>query len=163
MEQALTKANNKIDAVFAANDNLATQTINAVEAAGIGPIPVSGQDATAAGIQQIVLGNQTMTVYKPIQAEADVAAKAALALCAGEDPTAIESDFDFESIGIKAEDGKPSDTPTGEGIVPYLALTPIGVTVDNIADTVIKDGFRTVDEICTGDAASTDWCKENGG
>jgi D-xylose transport system substrate-binding protein len=104
-----------------------------------------------------------MTVYKPIQAEADVAAKAALALCAGEDPTAIESDFDFASIGIKAEDGKPSDSPTGDGIVPYLALTPIGVTVDNIADTVIKDGFRTVDEICTGDAASTDWCKENGG
>jgi D-xylose transport system substrate-binding protein len=104
-----------------------------------------------------------MTVYKPIQAEADVAAKAALALCAGEDPTAIESDFDFTSIGIKAEDGKPSDTPTGEGIVPYLALTPIGVTVDNIADTVIKDGFRTVDEICTGDAADTDWCKENSG
>ena len=163
MEQALTKANNKIDAVFAANDNLATQAINALEAAGVGPVPLSGQDATAAGIQQIVLGKQTMTVYKPIQAEADVAAKAALALCAGEDPTAIESDFDFASIGIKAEDGKPSDTPTGDGIVPYLALTPIGVTVDNIADTVIKDGFRTVDEICTGDTASTDWCKENGG
>jgi D-xylose transport system substrate-binding protein len=163
MEQALTKANNKIDAVFAANDNLATQAINALEAAGVGPVPLSGQDATAAGIQQIVLGKQTMTVYKPIQAEADVAAKAALALCAGEDPTAIESDFDFTSIGIKAEDGKPSDTPTGEGIVPYLALTPIGVTVDNIADTVIKDGFRTVDEICTGDAADTDWCKENSG
>jgi D-xylose transport system substrate-binding protein len=163
MEQALTKANNKIDAVFAANDNLATQAINALEAAGVGPVPLSGQDATAAGIQQIVLGKQTMTVYKPIQAEADVAAKAALALCAGEDPTAIESDFDFTSIGIKAEDGKPSDTPTGEGVVPYLALTPIGVTVDNIADTVIKDGFRTVDEICTGDAGNTDWCKENGG
>ena len=112
MEQVLTDANNKIDAVFAANDNLATQAINALEAAGVGPVPLSGQDATAAGIQKIVLGKQTMTVYKPIQAEADVAAKAALALCAGEDPPAIESDFDFASIGIKAEDGKPTDTPT---------------------------------------------------
>ena len=86
MEQVLTDANNKVDAVFAANDNLATQAINALEAAGVGPVPLSGQDATAAGIQQIILGKQTMTVYKPIQAEADVAAKAALALCAGEDP-----------------------------------------------------------------------------
>ena len=33
-------------------------------------------------------------------------------------------------------------------MVPYFALVPIGVTVDNIADTVIADGFRTVEEIC---------------
>jgi len=161
MEQVLTDANNKVDAVFAANDNLATQAINALEAAGVGPVPLSGQDATAAGIQQILLGKQTMTVYKPIQAEADVAAKAALALCAGEDPGSVESEFDFATIGITAEDGKPADSPTGEGVVPYLALTPIGVTVDNIADTVIADGFRTVEEICTGDTANTDFCKEN--
>jgi D-xylose transport system substrate-binding protein len=45
--------------------------------------------------------------------------------------------------------------------VPYLALTPTGVTVDNIADTVIADGFRTVEEVCTGDTAETDFCKEN--
>ncbi len=68
MEQILTDTNNKVDAVFAANDNLATQAINALEAAGIGPVPLSGQDASAAGIQQILLGKQSMTVYKPIQA-----------------------------------------------------------------------------------------------
>jgi D-xylose transport system substrate-binding protein len=162
MEQVLADNNNKVDAVFAANDNLATQAINALEAAGVGPVPLSGQDATAAGIQQIILGQQTMTVYKPIQAEADVAAKAALALCAGEDPTAIDSEFDFTSIGIQAEDGKPTDTPTGEGIVPYLAETPIGVTEDNIMDTVIADEFLTIDEVCTGDTADTDFCMENG-
>jgi len=162
MEQVLADNNNKVDAVFAANDNLATQAINALEAAGVGPVPLSGQDATAAGIQQIILGQQTMTVYKPIQAEADVAAKAALALCAGEDPTAIDSEFEFASIGIQAEDGKPTDTPTGEGVVPYLAETPVGVTVDNIMDTVIADEFLTIDEICTGDTADTDFCKENG-
>ena len=72
--------------MFAANDNLAQQAINALEAAGVGPVPLSGQDATAAGIQNILLGKQTMTVYKPIQAEADVAAEAALALCAGRGP-----------------------------------------------------------------------------
>jgi D-xylose transport system substrate-binding protein len=164
MEQALTDANNEINAVFAANDNLAQQAINALESAGVDPttVPISGQDATAAGIQNIALGKQTMTVYKPIQAEADVAAKAALALCAGDDPSAITSDFEFETIGIQAEDGKPTDTAEGEGVVPYLALTPTGVTVDNIADTVIADDFRTVDEICTGEVANTDWCQENG-
>jgi len=163
MEQALTDANNKINAVFAANDNLAQQTINALDAAGVDPttVPISGQDATQAGIQNIVLGKQAMTVYKPIQAEADVAANAALALCAGDDPSSVESDFDFTVTGIKAEDGKPTDE-TGEGIVPYLALTPTGVTVDNIADTVVADGFRTTEEICTGEAANTDWCQENG-
>lgn len=158
MEQVLTDASNKVDAVFAANDNLAQQAINALEAAGIGPVPVSGQDASATGIQNILLGNQTMTVYKPIQAEADIAAKAALALCAGEDPSTVTSDFEYATIGINAADGKPAAAGTG---VPYLALTPTGVTVDNIADTVIADGFRTVEEVCTGDTAQTDFCKEN--
>ncbi len=158
MEQILTDANNKVDAVFAANDNLAQQAINALEAAGVGPIPLSGQDASAAGIQNILLGNQTMTVYKPLQAEAETAVQAALALCSGQDPSAVEPDFagslsegtvgllDLQTLGIKAADGKPADSPTGEGVVPYLALTPIGVTVDNIAD---------------GDTADTDFCKEN--
>jgi D-xylose transport system substrate-binding protein len=173
MEQILTDANNKVDAVFAANDNLAQQAINALEAAGVGPIPLSGQDASAAGIQNILLGNQTMTVYKPLQAEAETAVQAALALCGGQDPSAVEPDFagslsegtvgllDLQTLGIKAADGKPADSPTGEGVVPYLALTPIGVTVDNIADTVIADNFRTIEEICTGDTADTDFCKEN--
>ena len=173
MEQILTDANNKVDAVFAANDNLAQQAINALEAAGVGPVPLSGQDASAAGIQNILLGNQTMTVYKPIQAEAETAVQAALALCSGQDSSAVEPDFagslsegtvellDLQTVGIKAADGKPAESPTGEGVVPYLALTPIGVTVDNIADTVIADKFRTIAEICTGDTADTDFCKEN--
>jgi D-xylose transport system substrate-binding protein len=163
MEQALTDANNEINAVFAANDNLAQQAINALEAAGVDPtgVPISGQDATQAGVQNVVLGKQAMTVYKPIEAEADVAAQAALALCAGDDPSSVTSDFDFVLTGIQAEDGKPTDEE-GEGIVPYLALTPTGVTVDNIADTVVADGFRTTEEICSGEAASTDWCQENG-
>ena len=173
MEQILTDANNKVDAVFAANDNLAQQAINALDAAGVGPVPLSGQDASAAGIQNILLGNQTMTVYKPIQAEAETAVQAALALCGGQDPSAVQPDFagslsdgtvgllDLQTVGIKAADGKPADSPTGEGVVPYLALTPIGVTVDKIADTVIADKFRTIAEVCTGDTLDTDFCKAN--
>jgi D-xylose transport system substrate-binding protein len=161
MEQILVDASNGVDAVFAANDGLAQAAINAMQAAGVGPVPVSGQDATAPGIQNILLGLQTMTVYKPIEAEAAVAAAVALALRNGEDITAIDSEFEFTIIGINADDGQPTDSAEGDGVVPYFALVPIGVTVDNIADTVIADGFRTVEEVCVGDVAETDFCQEN--
>jgi D-xylose transport system substrate-binding protein len=162
MEQILTSADNKVDAVFAANDGLANSAINALEAAGVEGAPVSGQDATAAGIQNILLGKQTMTVYKPIQAEAEVAAAVALALRSGEDPANIDVEAEYSLIGIQAEDGQPAESPEGEGVVPYFALAPIGVTADNIADTVMADNFRTVEEVCTGEVAQTDFCQEQG-
>jgi D-xylose transport system substrate-binding protein len=161
MEQILVDTDNGVDAVFAANDGLAASAINALEGAGIGPVPVSGQDATAVGMQNILLGKQTMSVYKPIEAEAAVAAAVALALRAGEDITAIDPGFDFSIIGIEAATGEPTDSAEGEGVVPYFGLVPIGVTADNIADTVIADGFRTIEEICVGDVAETDFCVEN--
>jgi D-xylose transport system substrate-binding protein len=160
-DQILVAANNEVDAVFAANDNLAQAVISSLETAGIDPttVPISGQDASVAGMQNILLGKQTMSVYKPIEPEARVAADAALALRAGEDVTSLTGD-DFVIIGINA-DGTPAESPDGDGVVPYLALTPTSVTVDNIADTVIADGFRTVEEICEGDTAETDFCVEN--
>jgi D-xylose transport system substrate-binding protein len=161
MEQILTSADNNVDAVFAANDGLANSAINAMEAAGVENAPVSGQDATVAGIQNILLGKQTMTVYKPIQSEAELAAAVALALRDGEDLESVEYEADFNLIGIKAEDGNPSQESSGDGIVPYFALTPIGVTADNIQDTVIDDGFRTKKEICAGDTAQTEFCKSS--
>jgi D-xylose transport system substrate-binding protein len=169
MEQILVDANNEVDAVFAANDGLANSTINALEAAGIGPVPVSGQDATEAGMQNIALGTQTVSVYKPIQDEAGVAAAVALALRSGEDfeeaATSYESELasggaSVEIIGIDPETGEPTDAGD-EGSVPYVALVPIGVTIDNMADTVIADGFRTVEEVCTGEAAETEFCQQN--
>jgi D-xylose transport system substrate-binding protein len=170
MEQILVAANNEVDAVFAANDGLANSTINALEAAGIGPIPVSGQDATTEGMQNIALGLQTVSVYKPIDDEAGVTAAIALALRDGEgfedaatsyQSTLASGGSSITIIGINAADGTPADSATGEGVVPYVALVPVGVTIDNIMDTVIADGFRTVEEICTGNIAQTDFCQEN--
>jgi D-xylose transport system substrate-binding protein len=167
MEQILVDNDNKVDAVFAANDGLANSTINALEGAGIGPIPVSGQDATEAGMQNVALGKQTVSVYKPIQDEAGVAAAVALALRDGSDFEDAAGSYESSLpsggasasiIGIDPESGDPTDA--GDG-VPYVALVPIGVTLDNMADTVIADEFRTIDEICTGDAAETDFCQEN--
>jgi D-xylose transport system substrate-binding protein len=170
MEQILVDANNDVDAVFAANDGLANSAINALEGAGVGPVPLSGQDATQAGIQNVLLGKQTVSVYKPIQDEAGVAAAIALALRAGEDieeaAESYESELpsggsDVTLTGIEAESGEPTDETEGEGIVPYVALVPIGVTIENVADTVIADEFRTVEELCTGEVASTEFCQQN--
>jgi D-xylose transport system substrate-binding protein len=163
MEQILVDQNNGVDAVFAANDGLAASAANAIEAAGIGPLPISGQDATAEGMQNILLGRQTMSVYKPIQNEAGLASAVALALRAGEDILTATFDYDYELIGIEAATGQPTDAPEGDGVVPYFGLVPIGVTEENMADTVIADGFRTVEEICTGDVAEATWCQENAG
>ena len=138
-EQILVAQKNDVDAVFAANDGIAGSVISALQSAGVDPIPVSGQDATAPGIQNILAGTQTMTVYKPIKAEAQAAADAAVALLNDEDVMDLTGDFKVISIN------------NGEADLPYIALTPIAVTKDNIADTVIADGFRTWEEICTGE------------
>jgi D-xylose transport system substrate-binding protein len=138
-EQILVANDNKVDAVFAANDGIAGSVISALKSANAGPIPVSGQDATAAGIQNILAGLQTMTVYKPIEAEAKAAAAAAIALLNGEDVSALTGEWEMLSIN------------NGEADLPYIGLGPIAVTKDNVADTVIKDGFRTWEEICTGE------------
>ncbi len=76
-----------------------------------------------------------MTVYKPIKLEAEAAAEAAIALLKGEDVAALASDT----------------LNNGTSEVPFLKLTPLAVTKDNIAETVIADGFRTWEEICVGD------------
>ena len=139
-EQMLTAADGEISAVFAANDGLAGAVISAFKNSGVDPgeagIPISGQDATAGGIQNILAGDQAMTVYKPIKAEAEAAAEAAIALLKGEDLTSLSGGLTLNN---------------GTNDIPFIALEPIGVTKDNVAETVIADGFRTWDEICVGD------------
>jgi D-xylose transport system substrate-binding protein len=146
-EQILVAQNNDVDAVFAANDGIAGAVVSALKSANQEPIPLSGQDATASGIQNVLAGWQTMTVYKPIKAEAEAAAAIAIGLLNGEDPEDVEGDWEVQSIN------------NGETDLPYVALTPIAVTKDNIADTVIADGFRTWEEICTGEFEQ--FCPEN--
>jgi len=135
-EQMLQQTNNKINAVLAANDGLANSVISALGARKLPALPVTGQDATAEGIQHILAGDQCMTVYKAVKAEADAAAKAAIALDSGQTP---------ETNGTTANKDKQT---------PSVLLTPVAVTAANINDTVIKDGFLTKDQICQGKFAS---------
>ncbi|MCW3040757.1 MAG: sugar transporter substrate-binding protein [Solirubrobacterales bacterium] len=134
-EQMLQKTSNKIDGVLAANDGLANAAISALKARKLKSIPVTGQDATAQGIQHILAGDQCMTVYKAVKAEAEAASKLAIALAKGETPNAPDS-----------TDNKGTKTPS-------VLLKPIAVTKDNIKDTVIKDGFLKVSDVCTGEFA----------
>ena len=134
-EQILTAAGGNVDAVFAANDGLAGSVISALKAQGFDPVPLSGQDATVTGMQYVLSGDQTMSVYKPIKQEADAACAAALALFNGDSMTTITSDT----------------INNGTNDIPFVKLVPTAVTRDNLADTVIADGFRTWEEICVGD------------
>ena len=82
----LVKTSNKIDASIAANDNIAGAVGCRPKARHLKPIPLSGQDATAQGIQYILAGWQTGTVYKYVPDEANAAAAAAVALIKGTKP-----------------------------------------------------------------------------
>jgi D-xylose transport system substrate-binding protein len=138
-EQALTKLNNKVDGILAANDGLAQGVVAALKSQHLnGKVLVTGQDATIPGLQSILVGDQTMTVYKNIPVEAAAAAKVAVALARGE-----KTPSDLTST-VKAENGQ----------VPALLLSPQAVDAKNLADTVIKDKFVTKAQICTGSVAS---------
>jgi len=136
-EQMLTAAGGKIDAAVAANDGLANAVATALQNQGLPYIPVTGQDATVGGIQNILAGRQSMTVYKAIKQEAEGAASLAIALVKGTDTAAMAT----KTVNNGTKD------------VPSVLLVPVSVNKDNIADTVIKDGFRTWAEICVGDFA----------
>ncbi len=134
-EQMLTAAGGEIDAAIAANDGLAGAVAAALANQGFDPIPVTGQDATVEGIQRILSGEQSMTVYKAIKAEAEAAAELGIALLCGEETSGLVT----------------GSVDNGTNEVPSVLLEPVSVTQDNIAETVIADGFRTWDEICVGE------------
>jgi D-xylose transport system substrate-binding protein len=141
-EQMLQKANNKIDGVLAANDGLANSAISAIKQRKLDQVPVTGQDATLQGIQNIVAGDQCMTVYKAIKKEADAAAKLAIALAKGETPTA------------------PATIDNGTKEIPAVFEEPVAVTKDNIGEYLGEPDFPKKEEICAGDLA--DACTELG-
>ena len=146
MEQAITAVGKDgFVGVYAANDGTGGGAIAAMKGNGIDPKtrPTTGQDAELAAIQRILIDEQYMTVYKAIKAEAEAAAELAVALAKGEDPPAADDKIDN---GMKQ--------------VASILLTPVAVTKDNINDTIIKDKFWSVDEICTGKYAAG--CKAAG-
>jgi D-xylose transport system substrate-binding protein len=140
MAGALAALHNKVDGVLAADDSTGGGAIAAMKAASVSPLPpVTGQGAELAAIQRILIGEQYMTVYKAIKAEAEAAASLAFTLSQGKTP-------DSSTVNGKTNN-KSID-------VPSVLLVPVAVTKANIASTVIADGFWTKTDICTADFAA---------
>jgi D-xylose transport system substrate-binding protein len=133
-EQMMTQTGNKIDAVLSANDGLGNAALTVLKKQKLeGKVPFTGQDATVQGLQNVLDGNQCMTVYKAIKKEADAAAGLAISLAKGE----------------KKDTGKTVKDPEGNRDVPAVLLDPAAITKDNVKD-VVADGFVTKAELCTG-------------
>ncbi|MFE5709512.1 sugar ABC transporter substrate-binding protein [Streptomyces sp. NPDC056501] len=128
----------KIGAVYSANDGMAGGIITSLENAGVKNVPVGGQDAEVAGIQRIVAGSQTFTIYKSPLQLAPEAAKFAVNLLQGKE------------LGAQGE---------SEG-VPSSLFAPVVVDKTNIQTTVIADGIYKAADICTADLAAK--CTELG-
>ena len=127
-----------MDGVWAANDTNAAGVITILQKNNLEGVAVSGQDANVAGLQNILLGWQTATVYKPVKIEADAAVEVAVALLNGEAPEADQ----------QLDDGTP-----------YIAVTPQLVGPEQVKD-VVAAGDASAEEICTGDVAEK--CEEYG-
>jgi D-xylose transport system substrate-binding protein len=131
--------NNKITAVLTPNDDTAGTVISYLKTLNTPPraVPTTGQDATPAGLANILSGYQCGTVYKPIYLEAQAAAALTLYLRAGLVPPA------------SLVNGTTFD-PTGRVRVPSVLLRPIWVTAASMAATVIRDRFVTAAQLCGG-------------
>jgi D-xylose transport system substrate-binding protein len=132
MENALTRSNNKVSAVVASNDGTAGGAIQAIaEQKLTGKVLVTGQDADLAACQRILAGTQTMTIYKPLVNEANKAAEAAI-LLARKQPLADKTVF----------------VNNGKKDVPSILLDTIAVDKSNIMQTVVADGYHSLEAIC---------------
>ena len=131
MENALTRNGNHIDAVVVSNDGLAGGAIQALaEQKLAGHIVVTGQDAELSACQRILTGTQSMTIYKPIRALAARGAEVAIQL-ARHQPLA----------------GQTGTLNNGFKDVPCILIPPITVDRDNLATTVVHDGFHKLEEV----------------
>lgn len=120
----------QIDGIFCCNDALAGAALRALAMHKLaGSMPVTGQDADLDACQRIVEGSQLMTVYKPIESLAQIAAKAAVDLAQGKETPANDT----------INDGKHD--------VPYYRIMPVMVDKDNIADVIVENGFHAKKDV----------------
>jgi D-xylose transport system substrate-binding protein len=141
---AMLRKNPNINAVMVANDGMANSVIAALKNQHLnGKVAVSGQDATAQGLQNILSGDQCFSIYKPSAKEAIPAIDAIAQIVNGQTPTTT---------------GTIKDSQTNQQ-VPAILATPIPITKANVA-LPINDGYTPKDQVCTGKYAAL--CTQNG-
>ncbi|MGD9210536.1 MAG: substrate-binding domain-containing protein [Desulfobacteraceae bacterium] len=138
MENILTAQQNNIDAVVASNDGTALGALQAMKAQGLsGKVPISGQDATAAGCKSIVEDELTMTVFKDVRMLSPIAIDIAIKL------VKKEKVDDLKTYSLK--DLTLDDNLKGD--VPCKFLKVIGVDQNNLYKEIVKTGFQDYDDI----------------
>jgi D-xylose transport system substrate-binding protein len=142
---AMLGAHHDINAVMVANDTMAQSVINVLQSQGLaGKVAVSGQDATAGGLDNVMAGTQCFTIYKPVNGEADVAIKLASQILAGQKPAAPATIED----------------PITHRQVPSYLADPTVITKANVA-LPVTDGYVTYAVVCSTPALVT-LCGQNG-
>ncbi len=118
MEQILTSADNKVDAVLSENDGMAGGVVAALQAQGLaGKVPVSGQDGDQAALNRVALGTQAVDVWKDARELGTAAGTAAVALCANKDVSAVAGTAPFTTPGgntVASQTARPAADPQGQ-------------------------------------------------
>ena len=131
--------NPDVKAVMVANDTMAGAVITDLKRQSLnGKVAVSGQDASAEGLQHILDGDQCFTIYKPSTSEAEPAIKAIALLANNKIP---------DTKGVNIQD------PQTKMPVPAILATPTAVTIDNVADP-INAQYTPKKSVCTGKYAA---------
>jgi D-xylose transport system substrate-binding protein len=134
MEAALTANHNDVQIAYVMNDGMANTVIAALKAQRLNKkVLVTGQDAEVSGVRNILLGDQQMTVYKPITKLADSVGKVVGAISAGSDTSSIAN------ATVQTTDGKAI-----RSILNQVTM----VDISNVKDTVIADGFVSKLDVC---------------
>lgn len=140
MTQALAALQNKVDGVYAANDDVAAGAVAAMKTAGLKVLPpVTGGDAELPAVQRIIAGEQYMTIYRPVRQEADAGAVIAYDLAFG--------------VAVPAAMTAGATVNNSTRDVPAALVEPLAVTRRELVSTVVADGFWTRAQICTTEFA----------
>lgn len=130
-EQAIKNTQGNIDVIIAANDNLASGAIRALEKHDmVGKVLVCGQDAQLEACRNIVAGKQTITIYKPLKLIATTAAEAVIRMAKNEP---------LPNANVRMNNGRK--------MVNSILLSSMVVNQSNIRQTVIEDGFHSEEDI----------------
>ena len=136
--QALTAAGGNVTGVVAANDDIANAVIGVLQQNGLaGHVALTGQDAAVEGLQNIIKGQQSMTIFKNVTLEANAAAKLAIALASGQDPSALGVTFSDQQID-------PKNTALKSVLLPAQVIT-----YNNVQDVIDAGALKAAD-VCNG-------------
>lgn len=146
MDQALTKLNNNVQGVVSSNDGNAGAAIASLEEQGMaGAVPVSGLDCTVQALQLILLGKQTQSGWRPLADMAATTAKVAARIVKGEDWKELAPNTVKNGVGADVN------------FVSVASYSAVGE--EGVAYVIENDTSISKEDVCTGAAAETDFCK----